>query len=146
MDTDIVGAISINPTDDRILLFAIDTDTLPQNTLSPVNSIINPQSKGPGHGLPPVANGQRYLLVDGIGDLGNEVPAEAWGDIVAYANDIIEYDGIAHKWIVSFNSNHSTTTQYVKNLTSGVQYRYSNDVWVKAYEGWYQPGDFSIVI
>ena len=146
MDTDIVGSISLNPTDDRILLFAIDTDTLPQNTLNPVNSIINPQSKGPDHGLPPVANGQRYLLVDGIGDPGNEVPAEAWGDIVAYANDIIEYDGTTHKWIVSFNSNHSTTTEYVKNLTSGVQYRYSNGVWVKAFEGWYEPGDFSIVI
>jgi len=146
MDTDIVGTINYNPTDDRILLFDIDSDTLPENTLDPVTSIINPQSKGPSHGLPAVSNGQRYLLVESIGDISNEVPAITWGDIVAFENDIIEYNGSINKWFVSFDSKNSTTTEYVKNLTSSVQYRFTDGAWVKSYEGYYEAGDFSIVI
>jgi len=146
MDTDIVGTISINPTDDRILLFDIDTDTLPQNTLDPVTSIINPQTKGPNHGLPAPVNGQRYLLVDDIGNIDNEVPALAWGDVVAYANDIIQYNSSTQKWQVDFDSRNTTTTEYVTNLTSSVQYRYTDGMWVKSYEGYYEAGDFSIVI
>jgi hypothetical protein len=144
MDTDIVGTINYNPTDDRILLFDIDADTLPENTLDPVDSIINPQTKGPNHGLPAPINGQRYLLVDDIGNVDNEVPALAWGSVVAFANDIIQYNG--SQWEVSFDSQNSTTTEYVKNLTSSVQYRFTDGVWVKAFEGWYEAGDFSIVI
>ena len=146
MDTDIVGTISINPTDDRILLYDIDTDTLPQNTIDPVNSIINPQTKGPNHGLPAPANGQRYLLVEDIGNINNEVPSIAWGNVIANANDIIQYNGTSNEWEVSFDSQSTTTVEYVKNLTSNVQYRYTDGVWVKSYEGWYDAGDFSVVI
>lgn len=145
MTTDIVGTINLNPTDDRILLYDIDTDTLPENTLTPVNSIINPQSKGPLHGLPAVANGQRYLLIDNIGDVDNVSPS-IWGNVVANANDIIQYNGTSQQWEVSFDSQNSTTTEYVKNLTSSVQYRFTSGVWVKSYEGWYDQGDYSIVI
>jgi hypothetical protein len=145
MTTDIVGTINLNPTDDRILLYNIDTDTLPENTLTPVNSIINPQSKGPLHGLPAVANGQRYLLIESIGDVDNVSPS-IWGTVVANANDIIQYNGTSQQWEVSFDSQNSTTTEYVKNLTSSVQYRFTSGVWVKSYEGWYEAGDFSIVI
>ena len=52
MDTEIVGTISINVNDDRLLSFNVDHDTLPENTLNPVDSIVNPQLKGPDHGLP----------------------------------------------------------------------------------------------
>ena len=145
MTSDIVGTINLNPTDDRILLYSIDTDTLPENTLDPVNSIINPQSKGPLHGLPAATNGQRYLLVDDIGDIDNTVPS-IWGNVVANANDIIQYNGTTNQWEVSFDSHNSITTEYVKNLTSGVQYRFTDKVWVKSYEGWYDQGDYSIVI
>jgi len=146
MTSDIVGTINFNPTDDRILLYDIDPDTLPENTLDPVNSIINPQTKGPLHGLPAVANGQRYLLVDDIGNIHNEVPSIAWGNIVANANDIIEYNGTSEQWEVSFDSRSSTRNEYVKNLTSNVQYRFTDGAWVKSYEGWYDQGDYSIVI
>ena len=145
MTTDIVGTINLNPTDDRILLYNIDTDTLPENTLTPVNSIINPQSKGPSHGLPAVANGQRYLLIENIGDVDNVSPS-IWGNVVANANDIIQYNSSAQQWQVDFDSKNSTTTEYVKNLTSSVQYRFTDGVWVKSFEGWYEAGDFSIVI
>lgn len=145
METDIVGTIAFNPNDDRLLIFNIDPDTLPQNTLQAVNSVINPLQKGPEHGLPAASNGQRYLIVQDIGSEGNN-PTSIWGDLVAHANDVIEYDGTTNKWFVSFDSEALTDVQYVTNLTTGVQYRYSEGMWVKSYEGWYDEGDYSIVI
>jgi hypothetical protein len=144
METEIVGTIAFNPTDDRLLIFNIDPDTLPQNTMSPVDSVINPLAKGPDHGLPPAMPGQRYLIVESIGDIRNANPSTAWGNLIANANDIIEYDGSS--WYVSFDSTQLSDVQYVTNLTSGVQYRYTNGVWMKSYEGFYDQGDYSIVI
>ena len=146
MDSEIVGTIVPDPTDDRLLIYDIDTDTLPQNTLSPVNSVINPTTSGPNAGLPGPVPGVRYLLVEGIGQAGN--PTTAWGNLIANANDIIEYDGDTSQWVVSFNSRADTNTvEYVLNLTTSIQYRYTPDgVWMKSYEGWYNQGDYSIVI
>ena len=176
MATDIVGTIAFNPVDDRTLIYNIDSDTLPQNTLQAVNSVINPRMKGPNAGLPPASNGQRYLIVNSIGvskkinyedllmedgemyatendevmvldeTVDNPEPTIAWGNIVANANDIIEFDGSQNKWIVSFDSQSTTNSEYVTNLTSGIQYRFSDNVWTKSYEGFYEAGDFSIVI
>jgi hypothetical protein len=58
MTTDIVGTIVPNPNDDRLLIYNIDPDTLPQNTLSPVDGVINPQMTGPNAGLPGPINGR----------------------------------------------------------------------------------------
>ena len=99
------------------------------------------QNKGPEHGLPTAANGQRYLIVEDISD-----SSEAWGVITAKANDIIQYSSSTGLWYVSFESASTTTIQYVLNLTSQIQYRYADGVWVKAFEGWYDQGDYSIVI
>jgi hypothetical protein len=145
MDTEIVGTIAYNPTDDRLLIYNIDPDTLPQNTLQPVNSVINPQLKGPGQGLPAPVNGQRYLLVDNIGS-GDGPFSNAWGDLVANANDIIQYDSGSDTWYVAFDSTMLGDVQFVTNLTTQVQYRYADGMWVKAFEGWYSDGDWSIVI
>jgi len=141
MDTEIVGTITFNPGDDRLLIINIDPDTLPQNTLNPVTSVINPQNKGPDHGLPAAANGQRYLIVEDIAE-----SSDAWGVVSAKANDIIQYSSSSNTWVVSFDSASTTTTQYVINLTSQIQYRYADGIWVKAFEGWYDQGDYSIVI
>jgi hypothetical protein len=146
MDTDIVGTIDFNPIDDRLLIYNIDPDTLPQNTLPAVDSIINPQTKGPGSGLPVAANGQRYLLVEDIGNSSTVAYSVAWGELVAKANDIIEYSSTTGKWSVSFPSNQATHVHYVTNLTSKVQYRFVDGTWVKSFEGWYDQGDYSIVI
>jgi hypothetical protein len=146
LDTEIVGTIALNPNDDRLLIFNIDQDTLPQNTLDAVNSVINPLQKSPEHGLPTAVNGQRYLIVE---DIGNESNTEfsAWGDVVAEANDIIEFDGNSGKWFVSFDSAApQTAAQFVTNLTTGVQYRFDGLNWMKSYEGIYEAGDYSIVI
>lgn len=146
MDTEIVGTIAFNPTDDRLLIFNIDPDTLPQNTLGAVDSVINPSVKAPNNGLPNATAGQRYLIVE---DIGSNIPlsaTEGWGALVAHANDIIEYDGVIGEWFVSFDSTVLTNVQYVTNLTSGLQYRFLDNAWMKSWEGWYSAGDFSIVI
>jgi hypothetical protein len=146
MDTEIVGTIVPDPTDDRLLIYDIDADTLPQNTLDPVDSVINPTVTGPNAGLPSPINGRRYLIVEDIGSPGNTTIA--WGSLVANANDIIEYDSTSGAWFVSFDSQAATTIEYVTNLTTALQYRfdYINNVWMKSYEGWYGQGDYSIVI
>ena len=145
MDTEIVGTIVPDPMDDRLLIFNIDADTLPQNTLLPVNSVINPQLTGPNAGLPGPVPGRRYLLVESIGNDGDSTVS--WGDLVANANDIIEYNVTDGAWVVSFDSHAATTVEYVTNLTTSIQYRYTPDrVWMKSYEGWYDQGDYSIVI
>jgi len=145
MDTDIVGTIVPDPTDDRLLIYDIDPDTLPQNTLSPVNSVVNPLISGPNAGLPGPVNGIRYLLVESIGSQGDSTIS--WGDLVANANDIVEYDATSGQWFVSFDSQACETVEYVTNLTTSIQYRYTPDgVWMKSYEGWYDQGDYSIVI
>ncbi len=143
MDTEIVGTIVVDPLDDRLLIYNIDPDTLPQNTLDPVNSVINPLTAGPNVGLPAPIIGRRYLIVESI---GGSAPTVAWGNLVAKANDIIEYNGT--DWVVAFNAEEAISVEYVTNLTTNVQYRYvpEEGIWMKSYEGWYNQGDYSIVI
>jgi hypothetical protein len=146
LNTDIVGTIVPNPNDDRLLIYNIDPDTLPQNTLAPVDGVINPQMTGPNAGLPGPVNGRRYLIVDSIGSPGDTTVA--WGNLIAAANDIIEYNANDGEWFVSFDSTTATqmTLEYVTNLTTNVQYRFVDDTWMKSFEGWYDQGDYSIVI
>lgn len=142
METDIVGTIVVDPMDARILLYNVDPDTLPQNTLDPVNGIINPLVTGPNAGLPGPIIGVRYLIVEDIGATGS--PTTAWGDVIANANDIIEYNGT--EWVVAFDSTTDIEIQYVTNLNTNIQYRFADNSWVKSTEGWYGEGDYSIVI
>jgi len=146
MEDDIVGTFVPDPLDDRLLIYDIDPDTLPQNTLEPVDAVINPQLSGPNAGLPGPVNGRRYLIVEDIGN--DENPTTAWGDLTASANDIIEFDNTTMSWFVSFDASESTTVEYVTNLTTNIQYRYVDQEgqWMKSYEGWYDQGDYSIVI
>jgi hypothetical protein len=149
LDTEIMGTIDYDINDDSLLVFNIDQDTLPQNTLDPVNSIIDPLQKFPGDGIPPASNGQRYLIVS---DIPNQIPYSllndnAWVGLSngATAGSIIEYDGSG--WIISFDTSQVQNIQFVTNLTSGVQYRYLSDKgWQKSYEGYYNQGDWRIVV
>jgi len=145
----IVGHVSYHPSDDRFLLFDVDEDTVPQNTLSPVNAIIDPQRNGPGAGLPAAAAGQRYLLINDTGAADYGSGAAAWtgvgGEILyARANDIIQYDG--ERWNVVFDSSQDSAVQYVTNITTAIQYRWADSVWLKSYQGLYPAGEWSLVI
>ena len=248
MTTDIVGTIEFNQDDDRLLIYNVDTSTLPQNTLEPVTAIIDPRVSGPNAGLPGPVNGTRYLILDNIGHTNSELvipgdllggvsplndlkftagsltgsggiasvkdnsisgravttvgsrtyqdvpiftergsgqlayasvtiaanstkynyttvvivitnpgadyeltdPTVSWGNTVANANDIIQYDSNQDLWFVAFDSNAAASedrVEFVTNLKTNIQYRYSRSTgWVKSYFGWYAQGDFSIVI
>jgi hypothetical protein len=144
-DDQVIGTVSYDPTDQRFLLFDVDTDTVPQNTLASVDAVIDPLLSGPGAGLPAAAAGQRYLILNDIGSDQNSQPATAWGILVAMANDIVEYDGAF--WNVVFGSTTNTTNiQYMTNETTGLQYLWTGTAWVKSYEGIYPAGEWSIVL
>ena len=149
-ETEVVGTIVIDPNDDRFLLFDVDIDTTPQNTLAPIDAVINPLTSGPGDGLDSALTGQRYLLTEDTGSVNNEFAASAWvggngRGLVAKANDIIEYSN--NYWRVVFNSQTETNiTQYVTNITTGIQYKWAGDFWVKSYQGVYPGGTWRIVL
>ena len=144
-DSEIIGFVSFDPTDDRFLLFDVDADTIPQNTMLPVNAVIDPLRSGPGAGLPAAATGQRYLILEDIGNPENTVPGADWGDLVAQTNDIIEFNGSV--WIVTFEAGvHFNNVQYITNITSSLQYRWTGSEWVKSYEGLYPGGEWSLVL
>ena len=141
---EVVGTVAYHPSDDHFLLFTVDEDTVPTNTLTAVTAVINPLDSGPGEGLAAAATGQRYLLLDAIGDADNTDSADAWGSLVASANDIIEYDG--SKWTVSFDASANSTKQYVSNLTTSIQYKWDGTNWTKSYQGLYEGGEWSLVL
>jgi len=140
---EIVGTISTTTLDDTILLFNIDTDTLRPNSLSPVKKIINPATFDPGT----PANGDRYLVINDVGDSTASFQSQTWGTLVARVGDIIEYNDTTDKWNVAFDASDPDSTQhFVTNLNTGIQYRFNGTEWVKSYEGVYTAGTWSIVL
>jgi hypothetical protein len=147
--TEITGTVTYDPSDDRFMLFDIDVDTVPANTLPPINAVINPLLSGPGDGLDSSMLGQRYLLTEDTGSFSSISPIAWQGandeSLVARANDIIEFDG--YRWIVVFDRNSSPDNiQYVTNLTTNIQYKWIDNMWVKSYEGLYPGGQWSLVL
>jgi len=140
---EIVGTIATSTLDDTILLYTIDGDTIPSNSLTAVKKIINPATFDPGT---PV-NGDRYLVINDVGDSTASFQSQTWGTLVASVGDIIEYNSSTSKWNVAFDaSNPDSTQHYVTNLNTGIQYRFNGTEWVKSYEGVYTQGNWSIVL
>jgi hypothetical protein len=147
-ESEIVGTVVLDPNDDRFLLYSVDIDTTPQNTLEPVDAVINPLTSGP-RPEDSVLAGVRYLLTEDTGAGVNQDPAQAWvGEngrpLVAHANDIIEYRNGA--WRVAFMASTANEIQYVTNITTGLQYEWTGDSWVKSYQGVYPGGTWRLVL
>jgi hypothetical protein len=122
----------------------IDSDTIPTNTIidgrGSVDAIINPQTYNPAG----AAAGTRYLILENI----VEGP-DAWkntddSEFVAFANDIIEWDG--NFWAIVFNSTVTSTTTYITNSYTGIQYKWDGSQWSKSYEGIYDPGAWRLIL
>ena len=142
---EVIGTIATTTLDDTILLYTIDSDTIPANSVAPVGpnvlKIINPATFNPGT----PTTGDRYLIVNDIGDSTASFQSSVWGSIVASVGDIIEYDGA--KWVKKFDASHPDSTQhYVTNLNTGIQYKFNGAEWVKSYEGVYTAGNWTIVL
>lgn len=159
---EIISNVSLDPSDEFIMRLNINQDTVPGNTIitgvapfgSPVvssrgtvDAVINPETFNPFKpGIITLTPGTRYLILEDInidpnyGQPGYSGPT-AWkssfgvDSLQAYANDIIEWDGIT--WIVIFNSAAATDVIYITNSYTNTQYKFENKSWSKSYEGVY---------
>jgi hypothetical protein len=75
---------------------------------------------------------------------------DAWkntdgSDFVGGENDVVEWDGT--KWHIVFDASadEGTTTKYLTNLNTGVQYRWTGTEWILSFEGEYQKGTWRLV-
>lgn len=155
--SEIVAYASLNPLDDFALSLNFDGDTVPANTIlegrGTVDAIIDPTKFNPEN----KTTGIRYLILDDINPAVATFPnyngVFAWknadfSDLIAFANDIIEWDG--SRWSVVFDSNATREVTYITNTFTGIQYKWSNTdniwQWSKSYEGIYDPGSWRIVL
>lgn len=149
--TPVIGTVSYHPTDPSLLLISPFADTTPSNTLPPFDAIIDPFTVNVDDVCVNPATNVRYLVLNDIGSDDNLESAEAWHgtdgvDLVAKANDIIEYTGT--HWQVVFNSEGNDDIKYCTNLKTGVQFKWipTHKTWVKSVEGQYNPGDWTIIL
>ena len=153
-DTEVVAYVNLMSNDDFTMILNIDTDTIPSNTIiagrGSVDAVINPETFNP---LGSVA-GTRYLILEDINinnqflEPGQSGPT-AWkntdgGDVVAHANDIIEWDGSA--WSIVFDSASTTDVIYITNAYTGTQYKWDQGAWSKTYEGVYDKKLWRLVL
>jgi hypothetical protein len=119
--------------------------------VSAINAIIDPQRVNIDSSITAPGTGTRYLILNDVGSFDNTPGsgASAWRgsngqDLVAHANDIIQFNGT--NWSVIFDSLTESNVQYVSNLTTGTQYKWSGTQWVKSWEGEYKGGLWTLVI
>lgn len=136
---DVIGTIDYDPNNTQRLIVTIDTDTLPADTQTTVDAIINPHDSYPGDGtLAAASSGQRYLVLDDVPDGGT------WGAVTAEANDIIEYNGSL--WVVSFDASANAGPDYTTNMATSDQYEWTGTFWQNSYEGVYREGWWRLYI
>jgi hypothetical protein len=135
----VVGSVVANPLNNTSLIFNLDADTLPSNTLADLTKIVDPTASSPGDGLDAEELGQRYLITESISASGYP----SW-NVDANENDIIQYDG--SNWTVVFNSTAITSTQYVTNDFTSKQFKWTGSAWISSYEGEYNPGYWRLVL
>ena len=157
------GSVTINSLDETQLIIVWDEDTIPTNTN--LNSPAGRNNTGsidfiidPGKYNPTTAKvaGLRLLLLGAIntssnvGQAGYDGP-DAWknadnSDFVAGENDIVEWDGTAWHVVFDASSDTGTTTKYVTNLNTGVQYRWTGTEWILSFEGEYRKGTWRLAL
>ena len=241
--TEVIGTIAFHPTNPQVLLLTINQDTIPSNTLEPIDAIIRPSTASSSNVIK--QTGKRYLIIEDIGEssitfisadnattdniklkrgvgddeetitgfmkkqdsntfykpgfailktdrifvndtmfrvkpandnddiidageysLQNTDGADFWKntdmtDLVARKNDIISWNG--SRWDILFNTGADTidaslfqpgaerseTTeniQYITNIKTGIQYKWTESNWIKSFEGEYRPLNWRLVI
>jgi hypothetical protein len=155
---EMVGHISLDPSDDTIMHVAWDNDLRPDTEIPPgsgktyVDAIIDPTTFVPNN----PATGIRYLILEDINTdprlasvLGTNDAADAWRNtngthLVARANDIIEWTGT--DWTVIFDSQDVTEVTYITNIRTTIQYAWDGESWLKSFEGIYTAGEWRLVL
>ena len=156
---EIVGHVSLDPNDDAVMHINFDTDTIPMNTLltdltdlnprGTIDAIINPETFNPraydaNGDLGWAATDTRYLILENIAAEATSWKNQDDTDFVAYANDIVQWDGV--KWNVIFNSSVPQPLTYITNSRTGVQYAWDGESWMKSFEGTYDAGAWRLVL
>ena len=137
-----------------------------RNNTGSVDLIIDPEKYNPN--VDPTDAGARVLLLGNLNNSENvgglmtfgQDPSDgssrdpydgpdAWKnadgtDFVANENDIVEWDG--YKWHIVFDASTDpgTTTKYVTNLNTGIQYRWTGSDWILSFEGLYRKGTWRL--
>ena len=139
---EIIGTVAINAIDETKLIVVFDQDTYNTNTpisgvttRGTIDAIINPETYNPGT----IVGNPRYLILNDIAD-----SASAWNNFKAYANDIIEWNGAS--WTTVLNASSINQIIYVTNLRTGVQYKYEDSEWTRAFEGEYSKGKWKLML
>jgi hypothetical protein len=134
------GWIDPHPTDQNLIIWTVEPESVPAVTISPVTAVIDPQKKGPTLGLPPAAVGQSYLLTNAPSET-----SAGWGTIYANANDIITFNGSV--WAVTWSAaNYQGTNQYVQNLFTGKLLEWNGMQWSEYILPHYQPGYWRLAL
>jgi hypothetical protein len=169
---ELVGTLTANTTHGYAMDVVWDTDTKNQNTLidsqgyldsdvdyfnlstclraSPgtFNAIINPYTFNPHDPDNNLTIGDRYLIIEDIGSVNNEDGALAWKatnntDLIAHANDILEWSGT--EWHIIFDSvNERDTIIWQTNIRSGIQFTWNGVSWTKSFEGFYRLNEWRL--
>lgn len=132
---EIVGTIQYTGQANK-LAWQVDVDSLPANNLQPIKAIIDPLRTNENTTLPAPVIGDRYLLLNDIG------PSQAWGNLTARTNDVIQY--ASNGWTVAFEAAAVTAVRHLLNLHTGRQLRWTGSDWVLSIDGTYGPGKWRI--
>jgi hypothetical protein len=159
---EISGTFAVNTVDPTYLIVDIDIDTIPTNTESAIDAIVDPYKLNPINKFGSLANipvGIRYLMLDDVNNSPNvggqiNLPSvdssrsdydgpDGWKNLdgtdpVIKANSIITWTG--SRWETDFDPTDQDGIKYVANLTTGIQYKWENNQWLKSFEGEYAVG------
>ena len=158
VDDQVIGTVAINETNPAQLLVDWDEDTIPTDTVivgpastrGSIDYIVDPTTFNPSNLK---INGKRLLLLKDIGSADNADGADAWKgdsniDLVAGANDIVEWNGTNWQIIFDASANLVTAnnfvTTYITNLNTGIQYKWNGTEWLLSFEGEYRKGTWKI--
>jgi hypothetical protein len=137
-EIEVILKVAEIPENENVLSYSLDTSSLPNDTITMVNGIIDPTRNSPGNGsIPPAHAGQRYIITN------STIQNGMWGTVIANENDIIEYNG--SDWIISFDASAINSTKYTTNANTMKKLFFTGNEWVLAIEGVFEQGWWRIV-
>ena len=142
--SEILGTITINPTDPTIMLYNPNIATLPTNTLPTINGIVNPLQIAPSFGLPTATVGQSYLITTNI---GTQWPyTNSNNNASANTNDIITYTN-SNAWVTTFSANDNIgNIQFVFDSNANMQYQWNGNAWIASWYGPYDGASWRLIL
>ena len=139
LDFDFIGRLSSH-TEPNKLIWNVDLETIPDNTMDAVDAFVDPTNNVPGDQLIGIPfNGMRLLISENI------IPSKAWGNLTASPDDIIEFNGAT--WSISFDASTSTSEHNTYNNFSSKYLKYdSTNGWYVIPDGTWGPGFWKLNI